>query len=695
MCKLQWLCGSAAAVITMAASGAAMAQTAAESGPRLEEVVVTARKIEENLQKAPASIVAVSGVMLEQEGITDPQELEKELPSASLRSNGPVVETFVRGVGSLLDDPNVSPAVAFVYNGIIVPRYGTSGLLFDVGSVQAIAGPQGTLYGGSAAGGAINVYSALPSNDYAGSSLLDGGAYSAAHVAINQNVPLSDTVSLRGAIDYSRHDGYQIFGFDAQNRIQSRLSLLAEPTDNVTALFFFSGSHDSGQPTASQSNPPYNSSNYYLLPPLGTAGTFQHTGGAIAGANIVWRVDGNVFTYIPGYVNVADSYNIVNVVGGNQLSARDEENQNSQELRWSRDVGAWKLSGGLFYLYNRTSFAGGIGLALSPTGPYFNIPIIDISSQADKTYAAYSQAVYSVTDRLRITVGARDSYDTISSVGFGVVGETYPPFAIHESKNTPDWKVGVDYDLAPRVLIYANAQTGYIPIGYEPVQKSSTTNPLVPESRLLGFSGGVKSRFFDRRVEINSEFFYYDYRDFQAISFNGETGVSTVLSARRSTIYGDELSVRALLPDDSEFDVRLLLQSAHYNEFSGLGYEYSENQMADAPTGNVIAGLQHDVSLGGRGDLLGRVQTHYESGHYGDYSNWINTRQSAYTKTDLVLTYTPVRADWSVQTYVENVENRAVYGTLAPGNTPATPATGALEPPRTYGVRIFTNWGGR
>jgi hypothetical protein len=119
----------------------------------LSEVVVTARKTVETVQKAPASIVAVAGAELQSQDVTNPQLLEMFLPSASLRTEGPVTQSFIRGVGSNIDIPYVDPAVAFVENGIVIPRYGTSGLVSI--SPACRSSQAHTLYGGSAAGGAI------------------------------------------------------------------------------------------------------------------------------------------------------------------------------------------------------------------------------------------------------------------------------------------------------------------------------------------------------------------------------------------------------------------------------------------------------------------------------------------------------------------------------------------------------------
>src|SRR3546814_15576558 len=106
------------------------------------------------------------------------------------------------------------------FNGIVLPRYGTMGALFDLSSVQQIAGPQGTLYGGSAAGGAINLLSMKPSADFSGDLLLDGGNSDQVHMAANQNLRASDQLHFRGSDNYNRHDGYKTHCLDALTPIQ-------------------------------------------------------------------------------------------------------------------------------------------------------------------------------------------------------------------------------------------------------------------------------------------------------------------------------------------------------------------------------------------------------------------------------------------------------------------------------------------
>ena len=670
-------------------SGAA--KTDAGSSEALTEIVVTARKTTENLQKAPASIVAVSGDDLVAAQITNALELQTVLPSAQLREEAAVTQIYIRGVGSVTDLPNFSASSVYLFNGISIPRYGAAGLLFDLGSVQEIAGPQGTLYGGSAAGGAINVNSARPVNDYSGSGLLAGGNYGTVHTAIDQNVPLGDKVSFRGAIDYEHHDGYESNGIDAENQFSGRASLRVAPTDDFDALLFVNGVHENGKPsTAGVVNPP--SSDPWRLPAVGPDGnpitssvTHQDNQYYVVGANIEKRFGDNTITYIPGFVHVADDYNLLGPGFGFSLKLHDREAQHSEELRWAGQFGNLNLNAGVFYLRNEINFNYGLNLAVLPAPVYYTFDQLNTTTQTNTSYAAYSQAVYSATDRLRFTVGVRGSNDKIEADGTDASG----PFDFNHSQTTTDWKAGVDYDVAPRVLVYANVQTGYVPFGYNPAVKPAE---IVPQARLLAYSAGWKSRFLDNRLELNDEVFYYDYRHFQAIDFVALTAVSTVLNAERATNYGNDLSLRALLTTDTKLDISYVYLHARFNEFQGVGYDYTGNTLVDAPTNNVIAAIQHTLHFG-PGDFLGRVSTLYNSGYYGDFTNDPGSHQRAFTKTDLSLTFAPRHGRWTVQGYVHNLENAVEFGTLNGLGGPTTPiGTGLIEPPRTYGVQFSASW---
>ena len=684
------------AVIALASGSPAQTTdttAATGAGEALEEIVVSARKVTENLQRAPASIDVVSADQLVSGGIEIPTDLNKVFPSVGLRSQGPVAQTYIRGVGSSLDFPWTSAASAFTYNGIIVPRYGTKSVLFDLSRVEEIAGPQGTLYGGTAAGGAINLIGAQPDNSFSGNGLLEVGNYGDVHAAVSQNLPISDKLSSRTTIDYSRHNAYDKIGFFSSDRFAGRESLLYTPTDDLTVLVFYSGSSEKGTPPAAlHSNVhPLPDNPWSSLPsafpngaPINGGLNYQNSRTDIVGANVEWRVGDATLTYIPGYVHVHDDYAFFLTSG--ILDLHDKENQSSQELRWNQKFGNFQLSAGLFWLNNRTDFLDGISVPVLPAalGYYFHVPVIDSIQQTNTNYGVFAQGVYSVTDRLRLTVGGRGSKDMISAAGIGGRG----PFNIDHSQTTPDWKVGVDYDLAPQILVYANIQTSYVPFGYNP----DAGNPVqvLPKSKLLSYSAGVKSRYLDNRLEINDELFYYNYSDFQAFGFDIASAHSIVANAKKSRIYGDELSVRWIITEATKLDSSIVYQNATYTDFTGPGFDYSGFQMANAPRINAVVGLQHEIGLGKHGSLLGRVQTQYSSGVWENFAHE-GTLQTAYSKTDLSATYALPDGRWKVQAFINNVGNEATFTGLGPTKA-GQPGVGFLDAPRTYGLRLIASW---
>ena len=659
----------------------------------LADIVVTARKTTENLQKAPASIIAVSGGELQTRGISDAQSLSKLLPSANLRTQGPITQVFIRGIGTRTDLPNFANASAFLYNGIIIQRYGTFGLIYDLDRVESISGPQGTLYGGSAAGGAIDLFTALPSHDYAGYAQGEFGNYNSVHLTGAQDIPIGDKISLRGAIDYNRRDSYYETGngIGAQNYYSAHLAALVRPTDTLSAHIFYTHGHDTGKPiTTLLTNPFQFPSDPYRLPATGATGnvinadsTFQNNSNDIVGANVDWKVLDGTLTYIPAYVHFVANYQYYSGGAGNILQVYDRERQLSQELRYNRTLGPVKLTLGGFYLRDLTNFNDAQLRFSAPTvSPRTQLNITD---QTNTTYAGFAQAIVSLTNRLRITAGGRYTHDQIVATGKGSGGI---PIAFDHSHARPDYKVGVDYDLTPNILTYANFQSGYIEFGYNPDRVGT---PIVPESKLTAVSGGFKSRFLDNRLELNVEGFRYLYRNFQAISFVNATGLSTVLNASRSTIYGADISLRAkILPTLTGY-VGILAQHARYNDFNGTGYNYNGNQLINAPDFNLQGGLEDRYELHNGGTITARIDEQQTSSRYGGFENLATQRQGSFHRTDLALIYTFPGERVNLQLYARNLENAIVYSTISGGSATAS-ATGGLEAPRTFGGRVSIKW---
>jgi iron complex outermembrane receptor protein len=214
----------------------------------LKEIVVTANKQVETLQKAPEAITVLAGDALLFAGITDIRGAEDFVPSARFQQENTATEVYIRGVGSTLDFPQVSSPNVFNLNGISVPREATGAPLFDVNQIEVLPGPQGTLYGSSAMGGAINVSFRRPTFAWDSRGSLEVGDFNLYHVSVSENVPVSNTVAVRAAIDSLSHSGYQTSGADSQKDLAARLSVLYQPTDGVSMYLWGSSVSKEGHP---------------------------------------------------------------------------------------------------------------------------------------------------------------------------------------------------------------------------------------------------------------------------------------------------------------------------------------------------------------------------------------------------------------------------------------------------------------
>ena len=229
------------ALAVLAITTPSMAQTPAPDGAKepdsgLEEVIVTAQRRSENLQRAAIAVTAVSGDLLTSAGVTTPAQLTAIVPSLQVApSAGPYNLFYLRGVGNFQGNFLSESAIAFTVDGVYIGRpSGTTGFFYDLDRLEVVKGPQGTLYGRNATGGAINVISNKPRlGEFSYSGAVEYGNYDALRLDGALNVPLGDKAAIRFAGISVRHDGYMDDGTDDQDDRGARISFRAQPADNV------------------------------------------------------------------------------------------------------------------------------------------------------------------------------------------------------------------------------------------------------------------------------------------------------------------------------------------------------------------------------------------------------------------------------------------------------------------------------
>jgi iron complex outermembrane receptor protein len=687
----------------LAASGAAQAQST-ERAPAnstrptvetegLEIITVTAQKVEEDLQKTAAAITAVTGATLISAGVQDIRGAQNLMPSVRLQAENASTEIYVRGVGSTLDLPNIEPPTAFNFNGVYIPREGTSVGLFDIDQVELLPGPQGTLYGRAALGGAVNVEFNRPTRELETSGVAEVGNYSLLHGTIVQNLPVTDTLAVRAAFDYVEHDGYQRTGADSKQDYAGRLSALYQPSDaldvyvwvhggkkdgrspNLVRRGYNDGTFD-GDPNAFDHGDPWND----VITEDAPSASKQDYENLVVGAQVDWDIGDMTLTYIPSYFHLdwAADYWLEDIPAF--LSARYD--QLTQELRLAGQAGGnvqWLTGVYAYRVTNDGDFIAG------------GFPLAQISDNRLEGLAVFGEATYSMSEALRFTAGGRFSRDSREGAGQTAFGQ---PYTADEDYDNFDWKVGVEADFGTASMLYGTVQTGYQPGTYNMFPSTPEESNLVRSASLTAYTAGVKNRFLAQRLQVNNELFYYDYADLLVQSFNLNTALLTTFNASKTNIWGNQLDVLFEATGQDLLNLSVGYLHAEYDEFVvpenvNIGTsqrDFSGYQLQYAPEWTVSAGYQHEFFVGA-GRLRARVETRFEDAFWGTFAQNRGTEQEDYLKTDASLTYFAPDGAWSLGVWMKNIENVAVLAATTTGQF-GPYGDAFIEPPRTYGARF-------
>lgn len=250
-------------------------QDDAESGSAIAEIVVTARRREESLQTVPVAVTAVTGDMLTERNVQSTLDLQKIVPGVVFSGAATDANTTltIRGQGRDTIGPGLPSVIAY-FNEVPLPGFGSAIPTYDISSVQVLKGPQGTLFGRNTTGGALLVYSQVPTDKFEGYGQATIGDYGWHGVQGALNLPITAGVALRVAGNVERRDGFtENLGvgqdFDTLHNNSFRVSLRLQPTDSIENIFVYdyfdrSGPYGGVIPTQiASSNPPYrNGSNF-------------------------------------------------------------------------------------------------------------------------------------------------------------------------------------------------------------------------------------------------------------------------------------------------------------------------------------------------------------------------------------------------------------------------------------------------
>lgn len=485
----------------------------------LEEVIVTATKRAERLIDVPISMSVVTADDMNQLGIRELREAANHIPNVQISQNNDYGSTVtIRGVGANSRNIGFDTRVGVYVDGIYMGQSpALNQELLDLQQVEVLRGPQGTLFGKDTVAGAVNMITRKPSDEFEGEVTADVGSMGYTQFKGIVNVPLSDTVSVKGAVSKADRDGY-ILNTGTGNELATidklayRVQLRFEPSEKFAANFSFDGlSADSltmnGEPVTDMLGLfplPENREVDYDFDPYehrdikGVTLNLDYLmdGGFALKSLTGWR-DTNAF-----YSNATD-YSPTSVVF---IEYEDDYEQFSQEFQLiSPDDQALTYVAGL-YLYSQQSdtnrdvvfgdrfnedFIGFIvgappgtpDAVLAPIAAFLGFgpegsTVTNYGSVKTKNYAAYFNAGYDLSEKFTLGVGARYSIvdkdadwilDGRNSGFFGIgstnvpVGgsETPTPLVIDRSDTAFTYLLSLSYALSDTSNVYIKTATGF------------------------------------------------------------------------------------------------------------------------------------------------------------------------------------------------------------------------------------------
>jgi iron complex outermembrane receptor protein len=571
---------------------------ASDSPDQLEAIVVVGQKENQEIQRAPEAITALSADVLQENGIRNSTDLNGMVPSLVIgESDGYNFDLSIRGIGLNSPQDDGSPAsVSLHQNGIFIPNpVALSFGFLDVDHLEVLRGPQGTVFGQNSVGGTLNVITVQPTLDVVkGYTDVEFGSFDLMHLRTAINLPLSSTLAIRFAGDFIKQDGYVVatevpgdFHLNDTHNYHVRLSALFQPNDdfNIVGSVEYAKvvQHEPESKNILDPNPnPYQESSdwpglYNIDQTIGTiiatynfnSMTFKSLSSVQymnqGGSNSEGGLDVPLSTTLYGGENVQfvlhQNYAVTQefdlsskpggpldwVVGAFYLDTRTTDGYD-QYLRNPQEPGAPDiLNNELESLVAPEIAAGTL---------YFE----SANSLRRTSVSGFGQGIYHITDQLRATAGFRYTVDKNTSLLDNYFGDpTIGGGIVHLSQRSDKltWKTGLDYQLTPDNFVYGSISTGFKPGGGNPGTAPAVVPANYAPETITAFEVGSKNSFLDKKLIANLAGFYYIDKNMQyhaedLINFDG--GVDNL---PKVDIYGIEGEFTALLPYHFRLDANL------------------------------------------------------------------------------------------------------------------------------------------
>lgn len=706
-----------------------LAQQGAEASGGLEEIVVTAQRREQNLQETPVTVTAITAGQLEDLGISNVQDVAKNVPNLQMLPLTASPSTFQIGLrggveqtgGLIVSEPAVGIYVDDVYRGRL---QGANMQLLDVERIEVLRGPQGTLYGRNTFSGAIKVVTRTPSADNAWADLSASfGSFSESIFGLSVGGGLGGNLGASFAALYrDQADGWMFnrarqskMGREENVSLRGKLVWDNGPTNVTLSLAYGTDENDGYIPAAIRFDPPtvpsgpanavstdnvrprFGNDAYVTEYPQETFGDMTTLSATL---DISHDFGGWTLRSITGYVDLEDNWRW-DIAGGlspapgvyspsfdrTALAKADQLSQELQALGKGFDDRLDWIVGAYYFTESGDQ-------SLTDDIPLFflrNLAPTFLTIDTD-SWAVFGQASWKFSDRVSATIGGRYTQDDKSFTGsiqsgFGA-GPPRTTVSLDESFDAFTPKAGLDVRFSDDVFGYLSASRGFKAGGFNGL---AVLNPAVFRAvygpqEVWTYEAGIKADWLDRRLRTNIAVFSNDIEGLQQTATVGAGSFATQ-NVGDATVNGVEAEITAQPTDGLSLFLNLGYMDGKYDSLSPASQaaQAGATQLPLVTDWTATYGFAYDRPIGA--NLLFRVgaSARYIGDHFVETTNAIEVK--AYSRYDAFVGVGTQDGRWDLRLSGKNLSDEVSYVTGFVTST--SPALATLRP-RTWALTI--NW---
>jgi outer membrane receptor protein involved in Fe transport len=594
----------------------------------LPEITVTAGKVSQKAQDVPSSLTVLPRTTLDDAGINTVQDLPRYVPNFLLSDQGSprLSISTIRGIGSTVRDDYFNSSLGIYLDGVPLSTAEFNRRLGDIGQVEVLRGPQGTLYGHNTPAGVINLTSRAPTSEPKAGVLGTFGNKAQREGSLWVSGPLGDpSLTSRFFFDYAARDGFTKY-LRSGNTIDNLESLTGsgavryQPNDRLTVSVSGSVEHVHQGAYGYLPFNAYQTRTVDITPPNQEIRDSRNVN-----STIKYDLGPAQLTSITGvrsYDVRSDqdlNYNrFVRMFGGGRTRADEDGRQFSQEVRFSGGAGTR-----LTWLAGAFAQADTVNYNYLFNMPAFGAPSLSASAYDHREIAGFGEMTWNVAGGLDLTAGLRVSREHHEL-------NNNKPFQGTADFTLPTPKFRATYRFDTEKLVYASATRGARSGGFNRL----AANDAYESEFLWSYEAGFKTEWLNRTLTLNGAVFYIDWTN-QQIKTLTLPGVVETTNAGRSHSQGFELETSWRPIQGLELSGFVGVIEGRYDQFIGQGgTNLAGHRLVNTPNMNAGLAAQYRWALANWPvSAMVRAEYQYIGDHYFDPENRL--QQEAYGLVNL------------------------------------------------------------